>query len=31
MAYLFDAPELVEHAVGWIEQHFPSRAAGDLV
>jgi len=30
-AYLFDAPELVEHAVGWIEQHFPSGAAGDLV
>jgi aminoglycoside 3-N-acetyltransferase len=26
-AYLFDAPELVEHAVGWIEQNFPS---GDL-
>ena len=23
-AYLFDAPELVEHAVGWIEQNLPS-------
>jgi aminoglycoside 3-N-acetyltransferase len=29
-AYLFDAPELVEHAVGWIEQNFSSGAAGDL-
>ena len=23
-AYLFDAPKLVEHAVGWIERSFPS-------
>jgi aminoglycoside 3-N-acetyltransferase len=27
-AYLFDAPALVEHAVGWIEQHFLSGTAG---
>jgi aminoglycoside 3-N-acetyltransferase len=26
-AYLFDAPELVEHAVGWIEHYFPFGAA----
>jgi aminoglycoside 3-N-acetyltransferase len=26
-AYLFDAPELVDHAVGWIEHNFPSGAA----
>jgi hypothetical protein len=26
-AYLFEARELVEHAVGWIERNFPS---GDL-
>src|SRR5918995_3723885 len=25
-AYLFDAPQLVEHAVGWIEHNFPSVA-----
>jgi aminoglycoside 3-N-acetyltransferase len=28
-AYLFDAPELVEHAVGWIEHNFPSGSTGD--
>jgi aminoglycoside 3-N-acetyltransferase len=26
-AYLFDAPQLVEHAVGWIEHNFSSGAA----
>jgi aminoglycoside 3-N-acetyltransferase len=26
-AYLFDAPELVDHAVGWIEHNFPPGAA----
>jgi aminoglycoside 3-N-acetyltransferase len=25
-AHLFDAPELVDHAVGWIERNFPSGA-----
>jgi aminoglycoside 3-N-acetyltransferase len=29
-AYLFDARALVEHAVGWIEEHFPSGMARDL-
>jgi aminoglycoside 3-N-acetyltransferase len=29
-AYLFDAPQLVEHAVGWIEHNFPSGPPGDL-
>ena len=28
-ACLFDAPELVEHAVGWIENNFPSGSRGD--
>ena len=28
-AYLFDAPQLVEHAVGWIEQNFSFRPPGD--
>jgi aminoglycoside 3-N-acetyltransferase len=28
-AYLFDAPQLVEYAVGWIEHNFPSGAAKD--
>jgi aminoglycoside 3-N-acetyltransferase len=27
IAYLFDAPALVEHAVGWIEHNFPSGTA----
>ena len=27
-AYLFDAPQLVEHAVGWIEHNFSSGASG---
>jgi aminoglycoside 3-N-acetyltransferase len=27
-AYLFDAPQLVEHAVGWIEHNFSSGAPG---
>jgi aminoglycoside 3-N-acetyltransferase len=26
-AHLFDAPDLVDHAVGWIEHNFPSGAA----
>jgi aminoglycoside 3-N-acetyltransferase len=29
-AYLFDARELVEHAVDWIERNFPSGGSADL-
>jgi aminoglycoside 3-N-acetyltransferase len=28
-AYLFDAPQMVDHVVGWIEHNFPSGAAED--
>jgi aminoglycoside 3-N-acetyltransferase len=30
IAYLFEARELVEHAVGWIERNFPSGDPANL-